>query len=122
MTFGNGLPLIAVAFAILWTEVAQADDYRVTGDMSQACQSGKTDLMTLTGPDEISIGQEDGAKGNLTICVPDDSPANVHIRWGDKSTGNLRNGCAEIPASSVMIRAVDTNNNDTATYYTCVQE
>lgn len=116
------VPLLVVA--ILGASSAYAVDYLVTGDEAQLCQGSKSDVMTLSGPRDTSIVGEGSDKTNVTICVPADSAANVHVSWKAsgywKSSGNLRGSCAQIQdATSVSVRAVTTNFHDTATFYTC---
>ena len=107
---------------------ASAETYRITGDFESAaaCKSGaKSELQSLSGPDDVFIMHKAATPTALTVCVPDDSPGNVFVQWGGhhswRNTGNLRNGCVELPsATNVKIRAVTTNFHDDATYYTCV--
>lgn len=128
-TITRALPIVVVALAMLGSQTAQAEDYHVVNsDQATSCQAGtKTDWLTLQGPRDISIARADGDKLNVAVCVADDSPSNMHVQWKAngywKSSGNIRNGCAEIlGASAVKIRPVNTNFHENVTYFTCVKE
>ena len=103
---------------------ASAEYIRITGDYASVCKTGaKSELLSLSGPDDVTIVHK-SAPAAVTVCVPDDSPGNALVQWGGegiwRNSGNLRNGCVELPsAGSVKIRAVTTNFQDYATYYTC---
>ena len=117
--------VILAAAMTLGAWQASADNFRITGDFASVCKSGaKSELLSLTGPDDVYIVHKAATPTPVTICVPDDSPGNALVQWGGhriwRNTGNLRNGCVEFPgATSVKIRAVTTNFHDYTTYYTC---
>jgi hypothetical protein len=120
---------IAVAMAIFGGTGAWAEQYRVlASDAGTICDSGtKTDPVVIEGPDDVVIGTADGDTVNSVVCASEGSQGNLHVQWKAaglwKSTGNLIHSCAEIlGASTVMVRAVDTNFVQSATYYTCGQE
>lgn len=120
---------IVVALAMLGSEAALAEEYRLVGESSaQACQSGeKSDWMTHEGDRDVRVARAHGDKLNVAVCVGEDSKSAMNVRWKAngywKSSGNISEGCAEIlGASRVLVRPVNTNFHETVTYYTCVQE
>ena len=113
--------LVACGGAAAW-----AEQYKVVAsDSATICQSStKTDPVVVEGPDDVTIAAADGDAVNAAVCVSDGSQSNLHIQWKAagawKSSGNLTHSCAEIlGASVVMVRAVNTNDVQSATYYTC---
>ena len=120
------IAIAALAAASLSAASASAEEYRTTGDFGQACPGEKSEIQTISGRDDLFLTPEDASNTAMTVCVPDDSPGNLLVQWGaDRSwmnTGNLRNGCALLQGvRSVKVRAVPTNFQETATYYTCAQ-
>src|SRR5690242_2037736 len=117
--------IVLAAAMTLGSWQASAEYVRTTGDYALACKSGaKSDLMELSGPDDVFIRHNGAGPAAVTVCVPDDSPGNAIVQWGGdhtwRNSGNLRNGCVEVPSTrSVKIRAVATNFHEYATYYTC---
>jgi hypothetical protein len=117
--------IVLAAAMTLGSWPASAEYVRSTGDFDLACKSGaKSDLMQLSGPDDVFIKHHESGPAAVTVCVPDDSPGNAFVQWGGdhtwRNSGNLRNGCIEVPnARSVKIRAVATSFQQNATYYTC---
>lgn len=123
------VPALALAFAMLGSPAALAEQYRlVPSETGTVCQSGaKSDVATIEGGDEVKIARAKQDTVNAAICVSEDSMSAVHVRWKAngywKSSGTIGNGCAEIlGASRIKVRPVNTNFNETATYYTCIQE
>jgi hypothetical protein len=117
---------IAVVTAIFGSQAAWAEQYRVVAsDAGTICDtSAKTEPVVIEGPDDVTIATAEGDTVNTAVCVSDGSQSNLHVQWSAggvwKSTGNLIHSCAEIlGASTVKVRAVDTNAVQSATYYTC---
>lgn len=118
----------AVAIA-LCSNAAWAEQYKVVAsDTATICQSGtKTDAMVAEGRDDVVVGTAEGDTLNTAVCVAEGSQSNMHVQWRAagvwKSSGNIGAGCAEIlGASNVLVRAVETNFVQSATYYTCAKE
>src|SRR5262245_46404277 len=120
MKFTSTHVVAAFALAMLASPVAfAAGQFRVVPDETGTiCQSGtKSDAMTIEGPKEVKV-----ADGAAAICVSPDSVSAVHVRWGGVSSGTVGHGCAELTdASNIMVRAVNTNFHESATFYTCTQ-
>ena len=117
---------IAVAMAIFGGTAAWAEQYRgVASDAGTICDSStKTAPVVVEGPDDVTIATAEGDSVNAAVCVSDGSQSNLHVQWKAggawKSTGNLADSCAEIlGASTIKVRAVNTDNVQSATYYTC---
>ena len=117
---------IVVAMAIFGSTAAWAEQYRVVAsDAGTICDtSAKTEPVVIEGPDDVTIATAEGDTVNTAVCVSDGSQSNLHVQWSAagawKSSGNLIQSCAEIlGASTVKVRAVDTNAVQSATYYTC---
>jgi hypothetical protein len=120
------LAALAVALAIFGGPAAWAEQYRVVAtDAGTICDTGtKTEPVVIEGPDDVMIASAEGDSLNTAVCVSDGSQSNVHVQWRAggawKSTGNVIHSCVEIlGASTVMVRAVDTGDVQSATYYTC---
>jgi hypothetical protein len=123
------LTAAAVAFAMCGGGAAWAEQYRVVAsDTATICQSGtKTDAMVAEGRDDVEVAMAEGDTLNTAVCVAEGSQSNLHVQWQAagvwKSSGNIGNGCAEIlGASNVLVRAVETDFVQSATYYTCAKE
>jgi hypothetical protein len=123
------VPALTLAFAILGSSAALAEEFRFIGGETVApCQSGvKSDLVTIEGEDDVKIARAQQDSVKAAICVAEDSTSGVNVRWMAngywKSSGNLSHGCAEIlGASKIKVRPVNTNFHEVATYYTCIQE
>jgi hypothetical protein len=106
-----------------------AEQYRVfDGETPAVCQSGtQSDPVTIEGDRDVKIARGAGDAVNAAVCVPEGSGGAIHVRWQTagywKSSGNIGHGCAEIlGASKIKVRPVNTNFQQVATYYTCVQE
>src|SRR5215813_6774693 len=118
----NSLALTLVAIGALASGAVSAEEYQVTGKADTLCTGTKSDVMTLSGPRDVWLTEKNDEQGNVTICVPDDSPGNAFVQWKSagvgKASGIMRNGCAQLQgAQSVKIRAVATNFHEAATYY-----
>lgn len=121
--------LPAVVAIVLCGNAAWAEQYRVVAsDTATICQSGtKTDAMVAEGRDDVVVAAAEGDTLNTAVCVAEGSQSNLHVQWRAagawKSSGNIGAGCAEIlGASNVLVRAVETNFVQSATYYTCAKE
>ena len=119
----------AVVAIVLCSNAAWAEQYRVVAsDTATICQSGtKTDAMVAEGRDDVVVATAEGDTLNTAVCVAEGSQSNLHVQWRAagawKSSGNIGAGCAEIlGASNVLVRAVETNFVQSATYYTCAKE
>jgi hypothetical protein len=123
------VPALVLALAALGGPAALAEQYRVfDGETPAVCQSGtRSDALTIEGEDDVKIARAKQDTLNAAVCVPEDGAGAVHVRWKAggywKSSGTIGHGCAEIlGASKIKVRSVNTNFQDAATYYTCVQE
>lgn len=123
------VPALALALATLGGPAALAEQYRVfDGETPAVCQSGtRSDAVTIEGEDDVKIARADQDTVNAAVCVPADAGGAIHVRWKAggywKSSGTIGHGCAEIlGASKIKVRPVNTNFQEAATYYTCLQE
>jgi hypothetical protein len=120
---------LALGLALAGSLAASAEQFRVMPDESgTSCQSGaKSEVTTIEGPDDVKIVRAEGDSVNAAVCVSEGSKSAIHVRWKAnsqwKSSGTIGQGCAEIlGASKIKVRPVNTNWQESATYYTCVQQ
>lgn len=117
---------IVGALAIFGGTTAWAEQYRIVAtDAGTICDSStKSEPVVVEGPDDVMIASAEGDTLNTAVCVSDGSQSNLHVQWRAngawKSSGNLSHSCAEIlGASTVKVRAVNTGDIESASYFTC---